>query len=141
MRESYNICLDLVDNELKELVLEYIFELSFIDKLCVLEKSDNTLCQPHFLPFNMIVFDHQFENRKELEEYCLYLKRVSPKAIFVHVAERPEKDNKLQLVGVSKSLFSENFAHVVGLCFLTHLVNISLNQVKITHPPSHYDRK
>ena len=126
MRKTYYVKLDFQDRTLKDLALSYLLSTLFINKICV---QENTTKSNRFFPENthdLIIFDDKYSTEKEISNYCKAYQGVSADTLYVHIGNVLFTDKSVPMISVSKEFFLERFMHVIGFCFLTHVVRNSV---------------
>jgi len=130
MNKPYYIRLDFKNKQLKKLALAYILSNSFI-KRCVITEVDIT--QNRLMPLmrhDLFIFDDKFADELEATAFCREYLRKSPETIFVHIGVKQFEEKTLPIISISRKLFIDKFIHIIGFCFLTHMVRTSIVNVK-----------
>lgn len=127
MGKTYYVNLNIDDATLKDRAIEQLLQTAFIDQLMIIEDKPDLA---ENMSYNLIIFD-SVSSEEEIIDYCKRELLNSPKAIFIHLSESDAiRNDDVHLVGVSKELFSEYFIHLIGMCFLTHTVRESVNDIQ-----------
>ena len=130
MNKPYYIHLNFKNKQLKKLALAYILSNSFIRR-CVITETD--IIQNRLVPSikqDLFIFDDKFADELAACAFCRDYLRKSPETIFVHIGVKQFEEKTLPIISISRRLFVDKFIHIIGFCFLTHMVRASLVNVK-----------
>lgn len=130
MNKPYYIHLDFKNKQLKKLALAYILSNSFIKSSVITEPDINQNRLMPLMKHNLYVFDDKFADELEAAAFCREYLRKSPETIFVHIGVNQFEEKTLPIISISRKLFVDKFIHIIGFCFLTHMVRSSLISVK-----------
>jgi len=126
MNNIYHISLDFRNAGLREAVLKSILEAPFMRKVCVTEESGFSNRLFSDVPGNLVIFD----DRPGIEAYCSRKLKQSPTTLFIHLGEKPERNDSLHLIGMTPAFMKENFLELLSICYMIHLVRLSISNVQ-----------
>ena len=130
MRKTYYVKLDFKDGNLKKIALAHLLSTPFINKICVQENTTQSNRLFHESSHDLVIFDDKYSAEKEILNFCKAYQRLSADTLYVHIGDFQITDKSVPLICLSRDAFMERFVHVIGFCFLTHVVRNSVIAVK-----------
>lgn len=130
MKKTYYVRLDFKDGNLKNLALSYLLNTPFINKICIQENTTRSNRLFRESTHDLIIFDDKYSVEKEILSFCKTYQQFSPDTLYVHIGNVQITDKSVPLISISRDFFLERFMHVIGFCFLTHVVRNSVISVK-----------
>ena len=128
MNNIYHIALDFKDASLQNDVISRILDMSFLKKVCITEDSGFANRMFADVPGNLVIIDKM----DGLAEYCRRKLKQSPTTLFIHLNEKPQRNDSLHLIGMTPAFFRKSFHELLGVCYMLHLVRISIGNVEGT---------
>lgn len=126
MNNTYHIALDFKNSSLKDEVLSRIFDMAFLKKVCVTEDSGFANRMFADVPGNLVIFDE----KDGIADYCRRKLEYSPTTLFIHLNEKPQRDDALHLIGMTPAFLKKSFHELLGVCYMLHLVRVSISNVE-----------
>lgn len=126
MNKTYHITLDFKDYSLKNDVLARILDMPFLKKVCVTEDSGFANRMFADVPGNLVIIDEM----DGMPDYCRRKLSLSPTTLFIHLNEKPQRNDALHLIGMTPAFFKKSFHELLGVCYMLHLVRISISNVE-----------
>ncbi len=123
MPRDFNILLDMGDRLLAAFAVENAFEaLEAEGRICLWEARLGKEGLPPPGLFCLIVFDDASPSSSRLSAFAEEAAKSCSPVVLLHVGDEPSGSFGPNVICMTRLLFMECFAQLLGFCYITHLV-------------------